>query len=251
MAVVASGRPRALVALGNFFFFHRNWLLTLVMLGLFSLLRPVHPGGSELRDRWLDLLGIAIILLGQTLRAIVIGLAYIARGGKEGRVYADRLITEGCFRHCRNPLYLGNIMVYLGLFVIFNNPVGYLFGVPFILLVYASIVAAEEVYLRGKFGEEYNAYCRRVNRWLPRLRGLGRTIRGMSFSWARVVLADYGSTYAWLSTLLFLLGYERVVHAGFPHAHDTVTALLGLWVVATLAYAIVRYLKLSGRLRAN
>ena len=240
-----------LISLGNFFFRHRNWLLAVVMIGLFVAFRPTYPRGSAHLDAWLDVAGIAVILAGQSLRALTIGLAYIVRGGQQGQVYAKRLVTEGLFNHCRNPLYVGNIMVYLGLFIIFNNPVVYLIGVPFILLLYVSIVAAEEEYLRGKFGPEYVDYCSRVSRWLPRLGGLHKTMEGMTFSWLRVLLREYSSTYTWVSGALALLAYEGLAHSTAEMERTRLIVLAGIWVAVTIVWAVVRYLKLSGRLQAH
>lgn len=243
--------PSVLVSLGNIFFRHRNWLLTVVVFGLLVACKPTYPRNSAYLDAWLDFAGIAIILAGQGLRALTIGLEYIVRGGKRGRVYAANLVTGGVFRHCRNPLYIGNIMVYMGLFIVFNNPVVYLIGVPFILLVYVSIVAAEEEYLGGKFGEEYADYCRRVNRWVPSFAGIRQTMDGMSIYWLRVVLREYSSTYTWVTGVLGLLAYESIVHSSVQREQTRLIVLAAIWVTVTAAWAVVRYLKLSGRLRAD
>jgi hypothetical protein len=66
--------------------------------------------------------------------------AYIKRGGKAGKVYAPRLVTQGLFGHSRNPLYVGNLLVLLGVFLVHNNSVVYHIGVPFFLFAYTSIV---------------------------------------------------------------------------------------------------------------
>ena len=58
-------------------------------------------------------------------------------------MYAETLVTRGFFAHSRNPLYLGNFLVLLGLFVIYNNPWVYALGVAFFAVTYRAIVAAE------------------------------------------------------------------------------------------------------------
>ena len=90
---------------------------------------------------------------------VTIGFRYIKRGGKDGRIFAQGLVTEGVFAHCRNPMYLGNLLVVLGLLGTAGNPVGLCAGGAFFLLAYGAIVAAEETYLLGRFGDEYRAYC--------------------------------------------------------------------------------------------
>jgi protein-S-isoprenylcysteine O-methyltransferase Ste14 len=251
MSVTASPRPAegsALVRWGNFFFRNRNGVFPLALLALFVAFRPVYPRGSERLDNWIDLLGLGIALAGQALRFAVIGYAYIKRGGKNKQVYAERLVTDGFFRHSRNPLYLGNLIVLLGLFIIHGNIWVYVLGVPFFLFAYRAIVAAEEAYLRGKFGEEYEEYCRRVNRWLPDFRGLRRTMRSMRFVWRRVLLKEYGSTYAWCSAALVLLAYDTLAYFNYEQRQVYLNGLVALLVTATASWLLIRWLKKSRRL---
>jgi protein-S-isoprenylcysteine O-methyltransferase Ste14 len=236
-------RVSLLVRCGNFFFRYRNGVFPLVLLALFAGFRPVYPGGSEWLDNRVDLLGIGIALIGQGLRAAVIGYAYIKRGGKNKQVYAEKLVTEGFFRHSRNPLYVGNLLVLLGLFVIHGNPWVFALGVLFFLFAYRAIVAAEEGYLRGKFGDEYDEYCRRVNRWLPQFRGLGQSVQGMRFTWRRVILKEYGSTFSWCTGALLLLAYDTLTYFDYGQRQAYLNMLAAMLVVVTVGWGSVRYLK--------
>ena len=71
--------------------------------------------------------------------------------------------------------------------------------IPAYLFVCVAIVAAEERYLRDRFGADFEAYCRDVPRWLPRLSGLRSTLADHSFNWRRVVLKEYGTPLGWIS----------------------------------------------------
>lgn len=241
-------RVRPLVWWGNFFFRYRNGLFPVVLVALFVAFRPVYPRGSEPLDNWVDLLGLTVAVAGQCLRFAVIGYAYIKRGGKNKQVYAEKLVTEGFFRHSRNPLYLGNLLVLLGLFIIHNNPWVYVLGFAFFLFAYSAIVAAEEEYLREKFGAEYEEYCRRVNRWLPDFRGLRRSIEGMRFTWRRVVTKEYGSTFAWCAGALLLLAHDTLVYSDYEQRRSYLNTLAALLVVVTIGWAAIRYLKKNRRL---
>jgi hypothetical protein len=64
--------------------------------------------------------------------------------------------------------------------------------------VCVAIVAAEERYLRNRFGADFEAYCRDVPRWLPRLSGIGATLADHSFNWRRVVIKEYGTPLGWI-----------------------------------------------------
>src|SRR5690625_1233205 len=107
---------------GNFLFKYRNIIFPLVLCALLFGFYPVQPLGNTDWSVGMNLLGFLISLTGEGIRVAVIGLAYIKRGGVNKRVHADTLVVEGIFAHCRNPLYLGNLLILLGLFIIHNNP---------------------------------------------------------------------------------------------------------------------------------
>jgi len=242
-------RTRAiLVRFGHFLFKRRKFVFPLVSLSILLAGKPRLLFGSESWDRALDAVGIAVAVAGQTLRAMVIGLAYIKRGGESGSIDAPNLVVEGLFAHCRNPLYVGNMMEFTGLILILNSPVGYLIGLPFFALGYYSIVLAEEGFLRGKFGASFDDYCQRVNRFVPSFRGLRLTLTGMSFNWKRVIRKEYGTTFVWLTTLFALLAWQSYTFHDWPAARPTVRLLMALWIPVPLAYIAARSLKKSGRL---
>ncbi len=249
-AVAYDAAPSLLVRYGDFLFKYRNALFPVLLLALFFGFRPTYAAGDPQIDALLDAAGVLIALTGQALRIAVIGLVYIIRGGKNARIYAEDLVTGGFFAHCRNPLYAGNVLVLLGLFTIHNNPWVYALGIPFFLTAYAAIVAAEEAYLRSRFGAAYDAYTRDVPRWLPRLRGLRASIAGMRFNWRRVVLKEYGSTFAWMATAIVIMAAQTLVHSSYDQRTAYMNTLAAVLGVLLVAYATARYLKLTRKLRA-
>jgi protein-S-isoprenylcysteine O-methyltransferase Ste14 len=183
-----------LVALGDFSFRYRGYLLPVAVI-LLLLPSPrlfANPATA-------GALGFAVAVMGQAVRVLTIGLAYIIRGGKNHRVYAEELVTSGLYSHCRNPMYVGNFFLLLGLAIASNSWVFALVGVPLSLGMHKAIVAAEENFLRNKFGAQFEAYCARVSRWVPRLSGLIATVRGMQFDWRRVVMKEYRAGFDWFS----------------------------------------------------
>lgn len=199
-----------MISVGRFFFRFRNTIFPLVILGALLLSRPHYSFGSLATDWLVDLCGIALILAGQTLRVITIGYEYIRRGGRNGRVYAQELIQGGVFAHCRNPLYLGNILISAGFLVVLGQGGLILTGVPVIVLVYVAIVAAEEDFLSRRFDDGYTAYRERVNRWLPRWTGFRHTVAPMHFNWQRVLVKEYNTFFAALAALLVIQTWTRV-----------------------------------------
>ena len=85
----------------------------------------------------------------------------------------QRLVAVGFYRFVRNPMYVGLATGWIGLWVIFGHPNPVLMAAvaAVALGVHLFVVFYEEPTLRGKFGADYEQYCRNVRRWLPRAHG--------------------------------------------------------------------------------
>ena len=237
-----------MVRLGNILFKFRDVLFPAIVILFVFLTEPVIFRSDERLDLWMDILGIAIALAGQALRAATIGYAYIIRGGRNRKVYAERLVHEGIFAHCRNPLYLGNIMIVIGLTVIVNSIWFYAIAIPFFIIGYYSIIRAEEEFLRKKFGQEYEDYCRRVNELIPDFRGLGKSLEGMTFNWKRLVSKEYGTTFTWMLSAIVFMIWEKYHVFGYEAKRTEINNLALLLIPLVILYAVARFLKKTGRL---
>jgi protein-S-isoprenylcysteine O-methyltransferase Ste14 len=235
-----------MVRIGNFFFHYRNGLFPLLYILIFL------NGPAAFPDYRLALLiGVLVALLGQVLRGVTVGLDYIVRGGRNRQVYADRLVQGGIFAHCRNPLYVGNYLILVGVGIASNSLLFLAIGLPFFLFAYWGIIAAEEAFLRGKFGAEFTDYCGRVNRLLPNFSGLSKTLEGMHFNWRRLISAEYGSAYIWMAAII-LASLKNLWFAGRYDIHATnVQTLWLLLVLVSVAYLVARLLKKSGKLKTD
>jgi protein-S-isoprenylcysteine O-methyltransferase Ste14 len=243
-----SSMAAAVNRVGRFVFRFRDYLAPLGLVVIFVVSRPRPALGSERVDWWVDAFGLLVALLGQAIRVSVIGYAYIRRGGAEKQLAAPKLVCEGLYAHSRNPMYVGNFLLLAGLAIIYHSPLVYLVVLPLYVLGILSIVEAEEAFLRGKFGAEYEDYCRRVNRFLPNLHGLRTTVRGLQFDWRRVVRKEYGTTFAWLSTSLAFIAVEHLSWHGLEEAGQVLIGLAVAWLVIALFYATARWLKKRGHL---
>lgn len=239
-----------MVAIGNFFFKHRNWLFIFFYVALIIPSWPLFSAEKFGTNYywWPISIGLFITFSGQLIRGLTIGLAYIVRGGKEGKPYAEGLVTEGIFHHCRNPLYLGNIFMLLGLGVLANSLVYVAIVIPVFLFIYQAIVLAEEDFLQKKFGPGFLEYCKNVNRWLPHLAGIGQTFRSMKFNWRRWILKEHTTQFIWLLgiVLLLLLQYPQLT------GHDKQMRNLAIGICCgslVLIYVLIRFLKKTGRFK--
>ncbi len=77
----------------------------------------------------------------------------------------DHLMTGGPFRLARNPIYVGDVLVYLGVTLVAGTwwPI-VLLPLP-LWVMQRFVIAREETYLLERFGEPYAAYRARVRRW--------------------------------------------------------------------------------------
>lgn len=239
-----------MVELGRFLFRHRGVVFTAIVLGVLLFSTPRHLFGQAGLDGRMDVVGVLVALLGLAVRAVTIGYEYIVRGGRNRQVYADHLVQGGIYAHTRNPMYLGNGLLILGWALIVNAPQFYLIALPLTLLFYAAIIAAEEAYLREKFGAEFEAYCARVNRILPRLTGFRSSVEDMRFNWRRVLVKDYNTMFLSVLLLAGLVLWDDFVIQGEAQLPSRTQALVFLvpWVAL---YLVVWRLKKTRRLEAD
>lgn len=240
-----------MILLGHFLFKYRDIVFPVVFLSLAFGTKPELLWGSEYLDRWMDGAGIMLAFTGQVLRALVIGFAYIRRGGKNKKIYADRLVQEGFFAHSRNPLYMGNLMIVVGLGLILNSRWFYMIGVPFFVLGYTAIIMAEESFLRKEFGKEYEDYCNRVNRFVPDFTGIRKSLEGMRFKWKRLISKEYGTTFVWISSVILLMMWETYSAFGYQAKREDILGLARLFIPVIIAYSVARFLKKTGRLQSK
>lgn len=229
-----------MATIGNFLFRTRNGLFPILYLTLFVGVTTVSDA-SEL----MLIAGSLIALTGQGVRILTVGLDYIVRGGRNRQVYADDLVQSGLFAHCRNPLYLGNLLIIVGFGIASNNLWYLAITLPLFFLAYACIIAAEEHYLRGRFGDNYFRYCASTPRLLPNLSGLRQTLRAFEFNWRCVVVKEYGTISITLVVLVLLSG--RVMNQS---ATDWLTSAVLIAFILLVCISI-RALKKSGKLSAR
>ena len=233
-----------LLSFGTFFFRHRNNLFPTTFILLFTFSRPQPFFGNYAWDHWWMLFGALVAVAGQCFRLAVIGYAYIKRGGKDGKVYADDLVIRGFYAHCRNPMYFGNMLIVIGLSLMYNSPATYLIVIPLFSLVYLSIVIAEENYLRQKFGRQYEEYERKVSRFIPNWKGLQKSLSEFKYDWKKALRKDYGNVFVVIFFINVVWAWKNYVAWGPSAVYSGIAAIACL----TVFYFIIRILKKKGQL---
>ena len=114
----------------------------------------------------LRILGGLLLIGGFALGASAVREMRKAHTTPEPHKPTTALVTAGPYRFTRNPIYIGFLLVFLGLTLLAGTLWGLLLS-PFLIgTVTRWIIHAEETYLDDKFEDEYRAYFARVHRWL-------------------------------------------------------------------------------------
>ena len=179
--------PDTLRRLGGWLFRYRTSIPLPIALAL--LLIPADTWNPALSTS-LFRLGVLVVAAGEAVR-----LWAVHHIGAISRTRSDRLgplVDRGPFARVRNPLYLGNILLWLG----FALSARLLWLAPIIALLlafeYHAIVRWEETLLTERIGESYRRYMERVPRWMPRFSPVHSEARGAD-SWVRVF--SWGETF--------------------------------------------------------
>jgi protein-S-isoprenylcysteine O-methyltransferase Ste14 len=111
-------------------------------------------------------LGTVLVVAGAALGAWFLASFRRARTPVDVRRSTTTVVTDGPFRFTRNPGYLSLTVTYLGITVLADAiwPLALLPVVVFV--VQRTVIAREERYLEGKFGDDYLRYKRRTRRWV-------------------------------------------------------------------------------------
>ena len=146
----------------KFFFQYRSFTPTPLALMI------VYFAGANSSHR---ILGIFLLLLGECIRIWAVSHAGGATRTRD--VGAPSLCTSGPYAQTRNPLYVGNMLMYVGIVLIAGMP-NQLFGATvtaaFFIVQYSLIVSLEEETLDKLFGKEYSEYKQNVPPIFPRLK---------------------------------------------------------------------------------
>jgi protein-S-isoprenylcysteine O-methyltransferase Ste14 len=151
--------------------------------------------------------GIVLCCAGQVLRAWVLGQVEDGTSGQNERLIAKDLNTQGPYAHTRNPLYLGNLLITVGVCACAHSAALLVVVAVLFAVQYRAIVAAEERFLREKFGARFDAYCARVPRFWPRLRAPPSARR---WSWRRALRKEHNPAAAWIALVLALLAWDAL-----------------------------------------
>ena len=164
---------------------------------------------------WSLIIGFLMAAVGEFIRFWGVSWAG-SETRSTGGVGGTYLIVDGPFGHVRNPLYVGNILMYTGIGIMSFALFPYLqfAGLLFFSIQYHLIVTEEEGYLRKTFGKQYEAYTANVPRFIPRLTSYKVSkIERPDFSWKEGFKSETRTLQAFgiiILTLVIIWVWRRI-----------------------------------------
>jgi protein-S-isoprenylcysteine O-methyltransferase Ste14 len=124
---------------------------------------PLFPGAP--------VVGIALFVAALPL-FVAFNLRFIREGeGTPAPIAPTRhLVVGGPFRYVRNAGYIAVLALVAGQGLVLGSMRVLAYAAALVVLFHGFVVFYEEPTLRRRYGAEYDGYCRRVQRWIPRLR---------------------------------------------------------------------------------
>jgi hypothetical protein len=140
-------------------------------------------------------------------------------------------------------MYVGNILMISGVAITSNSWWCAGIVIPLFTFLYMAIIAAEQAYLEGKFGDAFRAYCRDVPSLVPKFGGLAGTISRMEFHWRRLLVKEYGTVFGWVSRWILVVAYNLWRLDRLSLQEGPVQALLAGFLAVLAFWRTVRTLK--------
>ena len=186
--------------LGGWLFRHRTSIPLPIVLALVLV-----PAQRLARPVVFDATGACLVALGELTR-----LWAVRHIGVISRTRSDRLgplVSTGPFALVRNPLYIGNIALWVGFACAAHVPMLAPLVAVVLGLEYHAIVRWEEALLESRRGQEYRDYAARVPRWVPRRLSASSPSPAASatFSWRETLYSERGTLIAIAAGYLLIL----------------------------------------------
>lgn len=186
---------------GNWLFRWRSYLpLIVIAIFLLALQGYEHPWQSERLDHVWEAICIIVSFMGLGVRIFTIGHTPKGTSGRNTKKQiAETLNTTGIYSIVRNPLYLGNFFMGLGIALFAHLWWLVLIYVLMFWLYYERIIFAEEEYLRTKFGNEYLKWANNTPVFIPKFSQYRKSELPMSFK--NALRREYNGFFAVIVTL--------------------------------------------------
>ena len=197
-----------------------------------------YPFGSHAADLVWEIICLCIGLSGLAIRCTVIGYApQNTSGHNSRRQVADILNTKGMYSLVRNPLYLGNFLMWMAPILVLHTWWLWVIFVLAFFLYYERIIITEEAFLNEKFGDDYIRWSGQTPAFFPV--HLHWQKPDLSFSWKHALRREYQGLFGLIAaiTAVEFIG-DLCIHRSI--VVDPVWAVI--FVIGVTFYLLVRFL---------
>ncbi|MCO5163398.1 MAG: isoprenylcysteine carboxylmethyltransferase family protein [Mesorhizobium sp.] len=227
---------------GDWLFRWRSYvLLAFIPLGIYALSapEPIETNFGEVADRAWEISCILLAFLGLGIRMVTVGHTPRGTSGRNTKEQiADTLNTTGMYSICRNPLYLGNAIIYMAMAALTQNLCFTLIMALFLVVYLERIIATEEKYLAAKFGDEYRAWVARVPVFFPNLSLWTRP--ALPLSLRNVLRREYSGFFAIIAAAVAI----NYAHEAFGEGEFRIGAFwVAFFLFGAAVYVLLRSLK--------
>ena len=191
-------------------FKHRSFTPIPLIVLVFVFFKPLN---LEEKNIIVNIAGLLVSFAGEIIRVVAVGYAHSGTSGRESFLRAEHLNTSGIYSIVRNPLYIGNFLIFSGLIVVFSNILALLIFSLFLILQYYFIILAEENFLKKEYGSGYENYCSRVRRILPAFKDYKKNQN--PFNLKKIIFKENDSLFNLLLMYLLILLYKEKIFRGF------------------------------------
>jgi protein-S-isoprenylcysteine O-methyltransferase Ste14 len=232
---------RELERQGDWLFRYRSYVpLALLPLGLIALsYHAEYLGGSPIIELLYEIGCLLISISGLVVRGIALGHALPRTSGRNtAEQIADSLNTQGIYSVVRHPLYLGNMLMVLGVLLFTKSFFLALAGMLFYLLFYERIIAREEQFLNGKFGDVFRDWAERTPLLWPHFSLWQEP--GYPFNARAAIKGEFYGFTATVTAMMLMDALKNwfVVNRLIPHLFWIV-----LFAISLVAFFILRHLR--------
>ena len=200
--------------------------------------------GSHTYDIMWEMFCLSVSFFGLIIRAFIIGYTPRRTSGRNTkRQVADSLNQTGMYSITRNPLYLGNFFMILGVVMFAHHfwlTLVYAFG---FWLYYERIIMAEEEFLLQKFGKQYEGYLKRTPAFMPNIKLWQKP--ESPFSFRTVLKREYSGFFGVIAS------FTALEFIGDYIVEDKIVfdpLWVGLFCFGLLVYLVLRTLKKTTRI---
>jgi protein-S-isoprenylcysteine O-methyltransferase Ste14 len=238
---------------GNWLFRWRSYLPLLVFPLIIIALQDAgfleYFYGDRAGDYW-ETFSIGVSCLGLLVRSATAGFVPKGTSGKNTKKQvAESLNTSGMYSVVRNPLYLGNFLIYFGITLFIQKwwlALIILFGFWF---YYERIIFAEEEFLKKRFGSSFTQWAAKTPMFFPNLKNWEKP--DLPFSLKTVIRREFSTMFAIVITYVFLeIAKNWLQHGRFEIGRSWVIFfMIGsvIYVICVVLKKKTNILNVSGR----